>query len=66
MVLGSRAGHQKRGSEKPGCLKSFSIQYSEKIHERDELIPDFEGEDDDSFSLHQNPTKTPIISKIIL
>jgi hypothetical protein len=23
--------------------------------------PDFEGKDDDSFSLHQNPTKTPII-----
>jgi hypothetical protein len=40
-----------------------AIQYSEKIHETDEFSPDFEGEDDDSFSLHQNPTKTPIISK---
>jgi hypothetical protein len=38
-----------------------AIQYSEKIHETDEFSPDFEGKDDDSFSLHQNPTKTPII-----
>ncbi len=28
------------------------IQYSEKIHETDEFSPDFEGKDDDSFSLH--------------
>ncbi len=40
-----------------------AIQYSEKIHETDEFSPDFEGKDDDRFSLHQNPTKTPIISK---
>jgi hypothetical protein len=40
-----------------------AIQYAEKIHETDEFSPDFEGEDDKSFSLHQNPTKTPIISK---
>jgi hypothetical protein len=40
-----------------------AIQYSEKIHETDEFSPDFEGKDDDSFSLHQTPTKTPIISK---
>ncbi len=43
-----------------------AMQYSEKIHETDECSPDFEGEDDDSFSLHQNPTKAPIISKKIL
>ncbi len=43
-----------------------AIQYSEKIHETDEFAPDFEGKDDDSFSLHQNPTKIPIISKKFL
>jgi hypothetical protein len=43
-----------------------AIQYSENKHETDEFSPDFEGKDDDSFSLHQNPTKTPIISKKIL
>ncbi len=43
-----------------------AIQYSEKIHETDGFSPDFKGKDDDSFSLHQNPTKTPIISKKIL
>jgi hypothetical protein len=43
-----------------------AIQYSEKKHETDEFSPDFEGKDVDSFSLHQNPTKTPIISKIFL
>jgi hypothetical protein len=37
------------------------IQYSENIHDTDEFSPDFEGKDDDSFSLLQNPTKTPII-----
>jgi hypothetical protein len=39
-----------------------AIQYSEKIHDTDEFFPDFEGKDDDSFSLLQNTTKTPIIS----
>ncbi len=43
-----------------------AIQYSEKIHDTDEFSPDFEGEDDDSFPLHQNPTKTPIILKDFL
>jgi hypothetical protein len=43
-----------------------AIQYSEKKHETDEFSPDFEGKDDDSFSLHQNPTKTPIILKNFL
>ena len=43
-----------------------AIQYSEKIHETDEFSPDFEGKDDDCFSLPQNPKKTPIISKIFL
>ncbi len=43
-----------------------AIQYFEKIHETDDFPPDFEGKDDDSFSLHQNPTKTPIIMKIFL
>jgi hypothetical protein len=43
-----------------------AIQYSEKIHDTDEFSPDFEGKDDDSFSLLQNPTKTPIISKDFL
>jgi hypothetical protein len=33
-----------------------AIQYSEKIHDTDEISPDFEGKDDDSFSLLQNPT----------
>jgi hypothetical protein len=40
-----------------------AIQYSKKIHDTDEFSPDFEGKDDVSFSLHQNPTKTPIILK---
>ncbi len=40
-----------------------ATQYSEKIHEPDEFSPDFVGKDDDSFSLHQNPTKTPTITK---
>jgi hypothetical protein len=43
-----------------------AIQYSEKIHDTDEFSPDFEGKDDDRFSLLQNPTKTPIISKDFL
>ncbi len=43
-----------------------AIQYSEKIHDTDEFSPDFEGKDDDSFSLLQNPTKTSIISKDFL
>jgi hypothetical protein len=43
-----------------------AIQYSEKVHETDEFSPDFEGEDDDSFSLHQNSTTTSIISKKFL
>ena len=42
-----------------------AIQYSEKKHELDEFSPDFD-KDDDSFSLLQNPTKTPIISKDFL
>jgi hypothetical protein len=40
-----------------------AIQYSEKIHDTDEFSPDFEGKDDDSFSLLQNPTKPPNILK---
>ncbi len=40
-----------------------AIQYSEKFHETDEFSPDFEGKDDDGFSVHHNHTKTPIISK---
>jgi hypothetical protein len=43
-----------------------AIQYSEKIHDRDEFSPDFEGKDDESFPLLQNPTKTPIISNDFL
>jgi hypothetical protein len=43
-----------------------AIQYSQKIHETDEFSPDFEGKDDDSFSLHQNPTKTPSSWEIFL
>jgi hypothetical protein len=38
-----------------------AIQYSEKIHATDEFSPDFEGEDDDSCSLLQITTTTPII-----
>jgi hypothetical protein len=43
-----------------------AIQYSEKIHDTDKLSPGFEGKDDDSLSLLQNPTKTPIILKDFL
>ncbi len=43
-----------------------AIHYSEKKHEIDEFSSDIEGKDDDSFSLHQNPTKTPIILKKFL
>jgi hypothetical protein len=43
-----------------------AIQYSEKIHDTDEFSPDFEGEDDDSYLLLQNHTKTPIILKDFL
>jgi hypothetical protein len=43
-----------------------AIQYSEKIYDTDEFLPDFEGKDDESFSLLQNPTKTPIILKDFL
>jgi hypothetical protein len=38
-----------------------AIQYSETLTDTYEFPPDFEGKDDDSFSLLQNPTKTPII-----
>ncbi len=40
-----------------------AIQYFEKIHDTDEFFPDFEGKDDESVPLLQNPTKTPIILK---
>jgi hypothetical protein len=43
-----------------------AIQYSEKIHDIDDFSPNLEGKDDDSFSLLQNPTKTPIILKDFL
>jgi hypothetical protein len=43
-----------------------AIQYSEKIHATDEFTSDFQGEDNDSFSLLQNPTKTTIILKDFL
>jgi hypothetical protein len=48
-----------------------AIQYSETLFDtnfqnQDVFSPDFEGKDDDSFSLLQNPTKTPIISKDFL
>jgi hypothetical protein len=43
-----------------------AIQYSEKIHDADEFSPYFECKDDDSFSLLQNATKTPIILKDFL
>jgi hypothetical protein len=44
-----------------------AIQYSEKTHDKDEFSPDFEDKYDDSLSLLQNPTKTPIlISKDVL
>jgi hypothetical protein len=39
------------------------IKYFENSHATDEFTPDFEGKDDDNYSLLQNPTKTPIISK---
>jgi hypothetical protein len=40
-----------------------AIQYSETLHDTDEFSPDFEGKNDDIFSLLQNPTKAPIILK---
>jgi hypothetical protein len=43
-----------------------AIQYSETLHDTDEFSPDFEGKDDGSFSLLQNPTQTPITSKDFL
>ena len=43
-----------------------AIQYFEKIHDTDEFFPDFEGKDDESVPLLQNPTKTPIILKDFL
>jgi hypothetical protein len=42
-----------------------AIQYSETLTDTDELSPDFEGKDDDSFSLLQNPTKTPILLRAL-
>ncbi len=48
-----------------------AIQYSETLSDanlqnQDDFSPDFEGKDNDSFSLLQNPTKTPIILKDFL
>jgi hypothetical protein len=48
-----------------------AIQYSETLSDtnlqnQDDFSPDFEGEDDDSFSLLQNSLTTPIISKDFL
>ncbi len=42
------------------------IQYSETLNDTDEFYPDSKGKDDDSFSLLQNSTKTPIILKDFL
>jgi hypothetical protein len=36
-----------------------AIQYSEKFHATDEFNPDFEGKDDDSFSLLQRILQRP-------
>ncbi len=48
-----------------------AIQYSETLSDtnlqnQDDFPPDFEGKDDDSYSLLQNPKKAPIISKDFL
>jgi hypothetical protein len=48
-----------------------AIQYSETLTDtnpqnQDQISPDFEGKDDDNYSLLQNPTKAPIISKYFL
>ncbi len=48
-----------------------AIQYSETLpdtnpHNQDDFTSDFEGYDDDSYSLLQDPTKAPIISKDFL
>jgi hypothetical protein len=45
-----------------------AIQYSEilsdtNLQNQDDFSPDFEGKDDDSFPLFQNPMKSPIILK---
>jgi hypothetical protein len=44
------------------------IQHTETVPDanlqnQDDFSPDFEGKDDDSYLLLQNPTKAPIISK---
>jgi hypothetical protein len=48
-----------------------AIHYSETLSDtnlqnQDGFSPDFEGKDDDSYSLFQNSTKAPIISKDFL
>jgi hypothetical protein len=44
-----------------------AIQYSEThLQNQDVSSPDFEGKEDDEYTLLQNLTKTPIISKHIL
>ncbi len=41
-----------------------AVPYSDTLlQNQDDFSPDFEGEDDDEYSLLQNPTKTPIILK---
>jgi hypothetical protein len=48
-----------------------AVQYSETLTDtnsqnQDDFSPDFEGNNNDSYSALQNPTKTPIISKDVL
>ena len=52
-------GLEEYSDEAHSSAVKAAIQYSEKIHDTDEFFPDFEGKDDDSFSLLQKPTKTP-------
>jgi hypothetical protein len=45
-----------------------AVQYSETcsdtyLQNQDDFFPDFEGEDYDSYLLHQNPTKPPLTQK---
>ena len=54
------------GSEAHLSAVMAAIQDYENIHATDEFTSDFDGKDDISFSLLQNPTTTPIISKDFL
>jgi hypothetical protein len=65
-IYGIMLGNWKDSNEAHYSAVMAAIQYSEINHETDEFFPDSEDKDYDNFSLHQNPTKTPIIAKNFL